>query len=154
MNKAILIGRMTKDPEIKYTAINNIPVCKFTLAVDRRFKKEGEERQADFISMVAWRSTAEFITNYFSKGKKIGVVGSIQTRNWEDDDGKRHYATEVVVDEAYFVDSAKNKDSNNSSNTEKSGSSTSAQEKPKTEPKSDADEGFYEINDSSDELPF
>jgi single-strand DNA-binding protein len=153
MNKAILIGRLTKDPELKYTEANNIPVCKFILAVDRRFKKEGEERQADFISMVAWRGTAEFIANYFSKGKKIAIVGSIQTRNWEDNDGKRHYVTEVVVDEAYFVDSVKNKDSNNSSNTEKSGSSTSAQEKPKAESKSDADDGFYKI-DGEDELPF
>ena len=101
MNKVILIGRLTKDPEIRYTQ-NNTPVCSFTLAVDRRFSKD---KQADFISCQAWQKTAEFISKYFQKGLMIAVVGSIQTRTWEDNEGKKRYITEVIVDEAYFTGS-------------------------------------------------
>lgn len=104
MNKAILVGRLTRDPELKATT-SGISVCNFTVAVDRRFVRAGEERQADFINCVAWRQTAEFICKYFTKGRMIGIVGSIQTRSWEDREGKRQYTTEVVVDEAYFTDS-------------------------------------------------
>ena len=101
MNKVILIGRLTKDPEIRYTQ-NNTPVCSFTLAVDRRFSKD---KQADFINCQAWQKTAEFISKYFQKGSMIAVVGSIQTRTWEDNEGKKRYITEVIVDEAYFTGS-------------------------------------------------
>jgi single-strand DNA-binding protein len=101
MNKVILIGRLTKDPEIRYTQ-NNTPVCNFTLAVDRRFSKD---KQADFINCQAWQKTAEFISKYFQKGSMIAVVGRIQTRTWEDNEGKKRYITEVIVDEAYFTGS-------------------------------------------------
>lgn len=101
MNKVILMGRLTKDPEIRYTQ-NNTPVCSFTLAVDRRFSKD---KQADFISCQAWQKTAEFISKYFQKGSMIAVVGRIQTRTWEDNEGKKRYVTEVIVDEAYFTGS-------------------------------------------------
>lgn len=101
MNKVILMGRLTKDPEIRYTQ-NNTPVCNFTLAVDRRFSKD---KQADFISCQAWQKTAEFISKYFQKGSMIAVVGRIQTRTWEDSEGKKRYITEVIVDEAYFTGS-------------------------------------------------
>jgi single-strand DNA-binding protein len=101
MNKVILIGRLTKDPEIRYTQ-NNTPVCNFTLAVDRQFSRD---KQADFISCQAWQKTAEFISKYFQKGSMIAVVGSIQTRTWEDNEGKKRYITEVIVDEAYFTGS-------------------------------------------------
>lgn len=101
MNKVILIGRLTKDPEIRYTQ-NNTPVCNFTLAVDRRFSKD---KQADFISCQAWQKTAEFISKYFQKGSMIAVVGRIQTRTWEDNEGKKRYITEVIVDEVYFAGS-------------------------------------------------
>lgn len=104
MNKAILMGRLTKDPELKYTTTSNIPVCTFSLAINRRFAKDGQQ-QADFINIVAWRSTAEFCAKWFKKGKQVAVIGSIQTRNWDDTEGKRHYATEVVADEVYFADS-------------------------------------------------
>lgn len=104
MNKAILVGRLTRDPELRTTP-NGVNVCSFTVAVDRRFVRTGEERQADFINCVAWRQTAEFICRYFSKGRMIGIVGSIQTRTWDDKEGKRQYATEVQVDEAYFTES-------------------------------------------------
>ena len=102
MNKVILMGRLVKDPELKYTPSNNA-VVSFTIAVDRRFVKQGEERQADFINIVAWRTTAEFVAKWFTKGKLISLVGSIQTRTWEDNEGTKRYATEVVADEVYFA---------------------------------------------------
>ena len=106
LNKVVLAGRITADPELKQTP-SGVSVLRFTLAVNRRFTKGGEqsEQQADFISIVAWRQTAEFISKYFRKGSAICVTGSIQTRNWQDQQGQRRYATEVVVDEAMFVDS-------------------------------------------------
>jgi single-strand DNA-binding protein len=106
MNKTILMGRLVRSPEGKTTA-NGIATCRFTMAVDRRYKKDGEERQADFINCVAWRGTAEFVCRYFQKGNRILLVGSIQTRSWEKD-GEKHYATEVQVDEVEFVDARKN----------------------------------------------
>ena len=105
MNKVILLGRLTKDPEVRYTQTNNIIVASFSLAVNRRFVKEGEERQADFINIVAWNKTAEFCSKYFKKGQQVGVVGRLQTRNWEDENKVKHYITEVVAEEAYFADS-------------------------------------------------
>ena len=105
MNKVELIGRLTKDPEVRYTQTNNTAVASFSLAVNRRFVKEGEERQADFINIVVWGKTAEFCSNYFRKGMQIALVGRIQTRNWEDDQGQKHYVTEVVAEEVFFADS-------------------------------------------------
>lgn len=102
MNKAILIGRLTRDPELKTTA-NGVSVCSFTLAVNRRFKNADGNYDADFINCVAWRAQAEFICKYFGKGSLFGVVGSIQTRNYDDKDGKKVYITEVSVDEVHFV---------------------------------------------------
>lgn len=102
MNKVQLVGRLTKDPEMKTTS-NQTQFCQFTLAVDRRFKDANGQRQADFISCLAWRQTAEFITKYFKKGNRIGVVGSIQTRSYEKD-GQKTFVTEVVIDEAEFVE--------------------------------------------------
>ena len=105
LNKVVLAGRITADPELKQTT-TGVSVLSFTLAVNRRFSKnEQGEQQTDFISMVAWRQTAEFISKYFRKGSAICVTGSIQTRSWQDQQGQRRYATEVVVDEAMFVDS-------------------------------------------------
>ncbi len=82
-------------------------VASFSLAVNRRFARQGEERQADFINIVAWSKTAEFCSKYFKKGQQVGIIGRIQTRNWEDDQGQKHYVTEVVAEEAYFADSKK-----------------------------------------------
>lgn len=104
MNKWIGIGRLTKDPEIRLTA-NQTQFCQFTVAVDRKFKDANGQRQADFISCLAWKNTAVFIQKYFKKGNRIGVVGSIQTRNYEDQNGQKHFITEVVIDEAEFVES-------------------------------------------------
>ena len=107
MNKVILMGRLTKDPEVRYTQTNNTLVANFNLAVNRKFVKQGEERQADFITIIAWNKLGEFCSKYFKKGQQVGIVGRIQTRNWEDDQGQKHYATEVVAEEAYFADSKK-----------------------------------------------
>jgi single-strand DNA-binding protein len=104
-NKVILGGRLTADPALKTTP-SGVSVTTFTLAVNRRFGgKNGEETQADFINVTAWRQTAEFITRYFRKGASLLVVGTVQSRSWTDQAGQKHFATEVVADEAYFVDS-------------------------------------------------
>ena len=105
MNKVVLMGRLTRDPEVRYTQTNNTLVASFSLAVNRRFARQGEERQADFINIVAWAKTGEFCSKYFKKGQQVGVIGRIQTRTWEDDQGTKHYVTEVVAEEAYFADS-------------------------------------------------
>lgn len=107
LNKVVLCGRLTADPELKQTQ-NGIAVVSFSLAVNRRFTKSADGQansQADFINCVAWRNTAEFISRYFKKGNSLCVTGSIQTRNWTDNNGQKRYATEVVIEEAMFVDS-------------------------------------------------
>ena len=110
MNKVVLMGRLTRDPEVRYTQTNNTLVASFSLAVNRRFARQGEERQADFINIVAWSKTGEFCSKYFKKGQQVGVIGRIQTRNWEDENKQRHYITEVVAEEAYFADSKRDGD--------------------------------------------
>ncbi len=102
MNKVVLIGRLTKDPEVKYTQSGKA-VARFILAVDRRFSKE-QERQADFISCIAWDKLAETIGNYLSKGKKISVEGRIQTGSYEAQDGSRRYTTDIIVNEIEFLE--------------------------------------------------
>ena len=104
MNKWCGIGRLTKNAELKTTS-SGINYCNFIIAVDRKFKDANGNRQADFIACVAWRTTADFISKYFKKGNKIAVVGSIQTRSYEDQSGNKHLVTEVIVDEAEFVES-------------------------------------------------
>ena len=105
MNKVILMGRLTRDPETRYTQTNNTLVSSFSLAVNRRFVRQGEERQADFINIVAWNKTGEFVSKYFKKGQQVAVVGRLQTRTWDDDKGQKHYITEVIAEETYFADS-------------------------------------------------
>lgn len=105
MNKVVLMGRLTKEPEMRATQ-SNTAVCSFSLAVNRRFKQEGQP-DADFINVVAWAKTAEFVSKYFTKGQQIGVIGRIQTRNYDDKDGKKVFVTEVVAEEAYFAESKK-----------------------------------------------
>lgn len=102
-NLTVLTGRLTADPELKYTQ-NNIPVTSFNIAVNRRVK-QGEENQADFITIVAWRQTAEFVAKYFQKGSKIGIEGAIQTRRYQDKDGNNRTAFEVVANNVRFVES-------------------------------------------------
>ena len=110
MNKVVLMGRLTRDPEVRYTSTNNTLVASFSLAVNRRFARQGEERQADFINITAWDKTGEFCSKYFKKGQQVGIIGRIQTRNYDDKDGKKVYVTEVVAEEAYFADSKREGD--------------------------------------------
>ena len=107
LNKVVLAGRLTGDPELKQTP-SGVSVTNFSIAINRRFSSrngENAEQQTDFINVVAWRQTAEFITKFFRKGSAICLTGSIQTRAWQDAQGQKRYATEVVVDDAMFVDS-------------------------------------------------
>nr|DAV68420.1 MAG TPA: Single strand binding protein [Caudoviricetes sp.] len=108
MNKVELIGRLTKDVDVRYTQTTNTLVANFTLAVNRIFTKQGEEKQADFINIIAWGKTGEFCSKYFSKGQQVAVVGRIQTRNWDDEQGQKHYVTEVIAEEVYFAGDKKN----------------------------------------------
>ena len=107
MNKIILMGRLTRDPEVRYTQTSNIMVTSFTLAVNRRFVAQGQERQADFLPIVSWNKTAEFVAKYFKKGQQVAVIGRVETRNYDDKDGKKVYVTEVIAEEVYFADSKK-----------------------------------------------
>lgn len=103
MNKAILIGRLTKDPELKYTN-SNIPVATFTIAINRTFANAQGEREADFINVVVWRKQAEAVKNYISKGSQVAVEGRIQTRSYDAQDGTKRYITEVVADSVQFLE--------------------------------------------------
>lgn len=105
MNKVCIVGRLTKEPEVKMTS-NQTEYCNFTVAVDRKFKDKDGNRQADFIMCVAWKQTATFIQKYFHKGSRIGLSGSIQTRTFEDKEGRKVFVTEVLVEDVEFVESA------------------------------------------------
>ncbi|MBO5060025.1 MAG: single-stranded DNA-binding protein [Clostridia bacterium] len=148
MNKVILMGRLTRDPEMRQTP-NGVAVCSFSIAVNRRFAKEGQQT-ADFLNCTAWRQQAEFICKYFQKGSMIAVVGSLQSRSWEESDGKKRYATDVVVDEVYFTGSR------NESGTQGDGGFTAPQ--PRNDNAfggGDIDSmGFQAIDGSEDDLPF
>lgn len=102
MNKCILIGNLTRDPELTETT-SGIAVCKFSIAVNRNYTNANGEREADFINIVTWRGLAENCGKYLAKGRKVAVCGSIQTRSYDDKDGNRRYATDVVADEVEFI---------------------------------------------------
>lgn len=136
-NKTILGGRLTADPELKTTP-SGLSVTSFTVAVNRRGKGKDGETQADFINVTAWRGLAEFITRHFRKGSSICVVGAIQTRSWTDPQGQKHYATEVVADEAYFVDSK----------------GEAAQPSSQYVPEQYTSGGFRQEGDGDEDLPF
>jgi single-strand DNA-binding protein len=168
MNKVILMGRLTRDVEMRQTP-NGVSVARFSIAVNRRFAKEGQQ-QADFINCVAWRQTGEFISRYFQKGSMIAVVGSIQSRSWDGQDGKRQYATEVVVDEAYFTGSRAETGTGNRTNTgggyqnqngyQSQNSFQSGFDAPTPAPGAEPNfddfdnSGFADFDGSEDDLPF
>ena len=106
LNCSIIQGRLTADPELRHTN-SDLSVTSFSVAVDRDYTKQGEEKQADFINVVAWRKTAEFVDKYFRKGSQIIVQGRLQTRKWKDNDGHNRYATEIVADHINFCGSKK-----------------------------------------------
>ena len=141
MNKVILIGRLTKDPELRYTSSNR-PVTQITVAVNRTFTNQNGEREADFINVVIWDKQAENVAKYLTKGRLVAVEGRIQTRNWDDEQGQKHYITEVVAEEAYFADSKREGD----------GAANNFDATFGTMPSTDSSSDF-EIS-SGDDLPF
>ena len=159
LNVAVIMGRMVNDPEMRHTP-NDVAVTSFTLAVDRSYVKSGTERQTDFIDIVAWRGTADFVCRYFRKGQMMAVHGSIQTRSYTDKDGNKRKAFEIVADEVNFADSKKDNDSGSKPTQQYSEPATYTSAAPFIDPAEDnkpvfnADE-FEELPPMSDEdLPF
>lgn len=136
LNKIFVMGRLTKNPELRRTG-SGTPVASFTLAVDRDFKSQGGEKETDFIDIVAWRSTAEFVSKFFSKGRMAVVEGRLQIRDWTDKDGNKRKNAEIVADNVYFGDSKRD----------------GQQDNPLAQPVAQQPD-FAEINDDDDDLPF
>jgi single-strand DNA-binding protein len=181
MNKVILMGRLTRDVEMRQTP-SGVSLARFSIAVNRRFASKDAQQTADFINCAAWRQTGEFISRYFHKGSMIAVVGSLQSRSWDGQDGNKHYSTEVIVDEAYFTGSKAetgtqgggnyggnngygyNNNSNggygnNNNGYGNGGYPAPAQQSAPAAPQQDAfggfdDGGFMDIDGSEDDLPF
>ena len=157
MNKVFLIGRLTRDPELRYTG-NNTPVASFSLAVNRNFTNQQGEREADFFNITVWRKQAENVKNYLSQGSQVAVEGRLQTRNYEDKDGQKRYVTEVVADNVEFLGSKNS--SNNNSNGSHNDEPTPYDFGDGKEPKgTDVDSNPFadfgsSIEISDDELPF
>lgn len=151
LNKAVLMGRLTADPELRHTP-NQVPVTSFTLAVNRTYSQSREQSVADFIDIVAWRSTAEFVCKYFKKGMQVAVSGSIQTRSWKDKEGNNRKSVEIVADEVFF---AEGKRSDGGAPAPRTGGGPFVPDLP------DASSGFpfsgeneFKELDDDDELPF
>jgi single-strand DNA-binding protein len=157
MNKVILQGRVTKDPDLRYTP-NGVPVATFTMAVNRKFKNEQGERQADFINCVIWRKPAETAANYLKKGFRVLVVGSWQTRNYEGQDGKKVYVNECVIDEFDLIDfdnqNGQNSNGNHQGNTNTSGNQYNSNPGQNNRFDNDPFSGPGQIDISDDDLPF
>lgn len=157
MNKVFLIGRLTRDPELRYTG-SNVAVATFSLAVNRPFANQAGEREADFINIVVWRKQAENVKNYLTQGSQVAIDGRIQTRSYDGEDGKKRYVTEVIADNVQFLDSKSSRSestSNNQAPTPYDFPTEPKEDTASTSVKSDpfADFGSsIEIND--DELPF
>ena len=157
MNKVFLIGRLTRDPELRYTG-NNTAVATFSIAVNRNFANAQGEREADFFNITVWRKQAENVKNYLSQGSQVAVEGRLQTRNYEDKDGQKRYVTEVVADNVEFLGSKNS--SNNSSNGSNNEEPTPYDFGDEKEPKgTDVDSNPFadfgsSIEISDDELPF
>ena len=148
INRTVLVGRLTKDPELRRTA-NDIAVTSFTLAVNRPYTSQSGDREADFIQCVAWRRQAETVERFLSKGSLVGVEGRIQTRTYDDQDGNRKYITEVVCDSVQFLDTKSSSD-----NTQKSNNKTYSEQTSKKENQSqDIDDASDDLI-SEDDLPF
>ena len=154
LNKIFIMGRLTRDPELRRTQ-SGTPVTSFSLAVDRDFKSQSGEKETDFIDVVAWRSTAEFVAKYFTKGRMAVVEGRLQIRDWQDKDGNKRRSAEVVADNVYFGDSRPAGNSGNSFNDGPSYGSAPAYSAPSggyAAPVGGGD--FAEIDDEDGDLPF
>ncbi|RDU37266.1 single-stranded DNA-binding protein [Neobacillus piezotolerans] len=169
MNRVVLVGRLTKDPELRYTP-SGVPMATFTLAVNRTFSNQQGEREADFINCVVWRKPAENVANYLKKGSLAGVDGRIQTRNYEGQDGKRVYVTEVVAESVQFLEprNSGNKNDNNNDyygsapreqgnpfgNSNQNQRTAPAKQQGYTRMDDDPFAGSGQIDISDDDLPF
>lgn len=159
LNKAILMGRLTRDPELKYTQ-SNLPVIQFTVAVERNRAAQGQEKQTDFINVVAWRKTAEFVSQWFTKGMMIIVTGSIQSRRWQDKNGNNRTSIEVIADEIQFGETKKSRESNMGYQGGYPGAYAPApQQAPASRPAPRfgmpaGNSDFSEISDDDGEVPF
>ena len=149
LNKAILMGRLTRDPELKYTQ-NNLPVIQFAIAVERNRAAQGQEKQTDFINIVAWRKTAEFVSQWFTKGMMIIVEGAIQSRSWQDKDGHNRTTIEVVASAVQFGETKKSRESN----TGYQGGYTPAPQQASSFDMPAGNSDFSEISDDDGEVPF
>ena len=143
-NKVILIGNLVADPELKKTQ-SGVSVTSFRIAVNRRYTRQGEQQQTDFIDIVAWRERAEFVTRFFTKGKPILVCGQLQSRTWTDNNGQKRYATEVVADEVSFVGSRNDGPNGGGNYTAPSDAQPNFSSPPES--------GFEDLS-TDDELPF
>ena len=155
LNRIVLMGRLTRDPELRYTQ-SQLPVVSFAIACDRDFGgRDGAEKQTDFIDVVVWRNTAEFVTRYFRKGQMIAVSGRLQSRKWQDNQGNNRTTYEVVADEVFFADSKKDNSGYESSYQTQSytRSAPAASEPPRMEQPKPATSAYDAYSDD-DELPF
>ena len=148
MNKVILMGRLVRDPEVRYSQGNEpLAVARYTLAVNRRFKRQGEQ-DADFIGCVAFGKAGEFAEKYFKKGQMVSIIGRLQVRSWDDNEGKKRWSTDVVVEEQYFAESKASFESHRDSAPVATTNATAAQ--------ANSSDGFYSVDESieDDDLPF
>lgn len=155
MNKVILMGRLTRDPEVRYSqSAEPLAVARYTLAVNRRFKRQGEA-EADFINCVSFGKSGEFAEKYFKKGQMVSIIGRLQVRSWDDQNGQKRWTTEVVVEEQYFAESKASFENHKNASMEEA---APAPAKPEftPAPTPSATDGFYPIDESidDDDLPF
>lgn len=148
MNKVILMGRLVRDPETRYTNSNEpLAITRYTLAVNRRFKRQGDP-DADFINCTVFGKAGEFADRYFKKGQMVSVIGRLQVRSWDDNEGKKHWSTDVVVEEQYFAESK--------ASAERGGSPAPAESAPAPDPNAPTD-GFYPLDEEGiqdEDMPF
>lgn len=155
VNKVVLMGRLTRDPELRHTQ-NNTPVTTFTLAVDRGGRRSSDPNQqtADFIDIVAWQATAEFVSKWFRKGQLVAVCGRIQTRKWTDNEGKNRTATEVIAEEVHFAEPKRDNYGSNGGYAQDGNRSSGYAPSDNREAPASGGNGFTEIAGDEDELPF
>lgn len=159
LNKVVIMGRLTRDPEMRYTPNGNVPVVTFSLAVGRNYGGNGRERQTDFIDIVAWRRQAEFVSQWFTKGMMAIVVGSIQSRRWQDKNGNNRTSIEVVADDIQFGETKKARESNMGYQGSYQDAYAPAPQAPASRPAPSFDmpaggSDFSEISDDDGEVPF
>ena len=152
LNCAVIMGRLVADPELR-TTTSGISVISFRVAVDRNFVRQGEERQADFIDVVAWRSTAEFVSKYFTKGSMAVVSGRLQIRDWNDREGNKRRSAEVVADNVYFGESKRSREENSAGGGYQRPAASAPSGGSYSAPASNGS-AFAELDDDDGELPF